>query len=74
MNLGEPESRLYNKQNNDPPKMSMSLLPEPVSMFPYTGEKKKKKKDFTNVIKLPILSWRDYPGSPKGIQCNHKRP
>lgn len=45
---------------------------EPVQMTPYL-----EKRDFADVIKLWIQTWRDYPGLFECAQCNpmglHKR-
>lgn len=30
------------------------------------------KRDFTDVIKLRNLKWKDYPSLSKGVQCHHK--
>ena len=30
------------------------------------------KRDFADVIKLKILTWKDYPGLPASSQCNDK--
>ena len=30
------------------------------------------KRDFTDVITLRNLKWKDYPSLSKGVQCHHK--
>lgn len=49
----------YRRQNNDPPKMSLSYSPEPVTILPHMA-----KGDFAYVFKIKILRCKDSPDDP----------